>query len=218
VIIRDVRVEGRPVDVRVEAGVVAGVAAAGTPAERRAPGAQIDGRGGALIPGLHDHHAHLLATAAAEQSVDCGPPQARTAAGLARALRAVPATGWVRGVGYEESVAGELDRRVLDGLIADRSVRVQHRGGSLWVINSLGLDLLGSDAPADGLLWRRDEWLRERLGDAAIPSLDVLGRRLASYGITGVTDATPGPPACSPVRWRSCRCASSASATPPARA
>ena len=41
----------------------------------------IAARGGAVIAGLHDHHLHLLALAAARNSVACGPgdtPDART--------------------------------------------------------------------------------------------------------------------------------------------
>ena len=34
----------------------------------------LEAEGAALIPGLHDHHIHLLALAAAERSVRCGPP------------------------------------------------------------------------------------------------------------------------------------------------
>ncbi|MCX5190797.1 CoA transferase [Streptomyces sp. NBC_00268] len=42
-----------------------------------------------------------------------------------------------------------------------------------------------------GRVWRADEWLRERLPEAAAPSLAAVGRRLARHGITAVTDATP---------------------------
>jgi len=36
-----------------------------------------DANGGAVVPGLHDHHIHLNATAAAMASVSCGPPNVR---------------------------------------------------------------------------------------------------------------------------------------------
>ena len=69
-VLRDVVVEGRLVDVRTGGGVV-------TEIERRLatrPGDdEIDGGRGALIPGLHDHHVHLLALAAAERSPQVGP-------------------------------------------------------------------------------------------------------------------------------------------------
>ena len=83
-------------------------------------GRTVNGRGAALLPGLHDHHAHLFATAAAATSVDCGPPRVRTREQLGAALMAVPGTGWVRGVGY-----GTADCR--GGAPVQHSVRHQLR-------------------------------------------------------------------------------------------
>jgi predicted amidohydrolase YtcJ len=152
------------------------------------------------LPGLHDHHIHLLSLAAVARSVRCGPPEVTDHGGLARALRTAP-PGWVRGVGYHESVAGVLDRDILDRLVSDRPVRIQHRGGALWTLNSLALrELRLHDEPAverddagrpTGRLWRADPLLRARLGPQAPPDMAALGHRLASFGITGVTDATP---------------------------
>ncbi|MET0829246.1 MAG: amidohydrolase family protein [Microbacterium sp.] len=179
--------DGRAVDVRLDRGRIAeiGPNLPGGPPE-------FDGAGGALIPGLHDHHMHLFATVAANASVMCGPPAVGDSLALGRAVRSVAGVGWVRGVGYDESVAGDLDRAALDAIVDDRPVRIQHRSGALWVLNSAAIDLLGRDVPQDGRLWRRDEWLRDRLRDTAPPSLQALGLRLASYGVTGVTDASPG--------------------------
>src|ERR671916_1771459 len=84
-VFRDVDVDGRRVDVRVVGGRVAGVG----PGLAPAPGtAVVDGGGGALLPGLHDHHLHLLAAAAARRSVAAGPPAVRDPAALAASLRA----------------------------------------------------------------------------------------------------------------------------------
>ena len=156
---------------------------------------------------MHDHHIHLFATAAALDSVHCGPHAVRDAPRLARALRehAPDARGWVRGVGYYESVAGEMDRETLDALRADVPVRVQHRSGQLWMLNSLATLRLGLDrypqtpsgverdgaGRATGRVYRCDAWLRERLGASTAPSLVTVSRRLHALGITGVTDATP---------------------------
>ena len=166
--------------------------------------------GAAVIPGLHDHHLHLMAMAAHLASVDLGPDRVSTPADLARVLgeaARAPATapgGWIRAVGYEESTGGRLDRRVLDGLAPDRPVRVQDRTGHLWVLNSLacgrvGLDGAGGGPPgaervdgtATGRLVDADGWLASRLPAADPPDLAGVGRRLAAYGVTGVTDATP---------------------------
>ncbi|OBF29169.1 amidohydrolase family protein [Mycobacterium sp. ACS4331] len=149
----------------------------------------LDARGGLVLPGLHDHHVHLLATAAALDSVRVGPPRSR--AEFAAALRSAPADtdGWVRAVGYHDSVAGPLDRAVLDDLVPDRPVRVQHRSGAMWVLNSAALARVGLREHADGRLFRTDalaNWPRR------VPALGPLSAVLTSYGVTGLTEATPG--------------------------
>ncbi|KKD06679.1 hypothetical protein TN53_17615 [Streptomyces sp. WM6386] len=202
---------GHHADVRVADGRVVAVGNALMP---RRGEEVVDAHGGALLPGLHDHHLHLTALAAAETSVACGPPGVPDAATLGTALRnraaALPPGAWVRGVGYHESVAGLLDRHRLDAMTGERPVRVQHRSGALWTVNSaaaamLGLDSDSIDAPpgierdragrSTGRLWRLDGWLRGRLDAVGAvdpePDLARVGRRLAAYGITGVTDATP---------------------------
>lgn len=163
----------------------------------------IDGRGGALLPGLHDHHLHVYATAAAAASVRCGPPAVTDLDGLAAALAVAPGDGWIRGVGYAESVGGLLDRSGLDRCAPDRPVRIQHRSGALWILNTRAAELTGLEHASHpgierddagrptGRLWRADDWLRQRLPDAGLPPLSVLGERLCAYGITGITDATP---------------------------
>ncbi len=194
-----VEVDGQQVDVRVRGECITEVAARLTPQTHEDV---VDAAGAALVAGLHDHHVHLLAAAAAATSVPCGPPSVRTIETLATALRSAPGQGWVRGVGYDESVAGALDRHVLDRLLPDRPVRVQHRSGALWVLNTRALQLTGLDSCADadverdgdgganGRLWRYDARLRERLDDQ-MPDLDVLVQRMHRFGLTGATDATP---------------------------
>ncbi|PBC47557.1 amidohydrolase family protein [Rhodococcus sp. ACPA1] len=182
-----------------------GVVAIGTGLD--AGGAEvIEGLGGALLPGLHDHHLHLHATAADASSVKCGPPHVRTPGDLARALDAAPGDGWIRGVGYVETVAGLLDAAALDRLHGRRPVRVQHRSGAMWVLNSAASALVGLDCAhhpgverddddrPTGRVWRADAWLRERLPATGPPPLDAVGADLARLGITGVTDATPDLP------------------------
>lgn len=202
--IRDVEVDGRRTEVEVADGVVRQVGA-GLRLEQP-PDEVVDGAGGALLPGLHDHHLHLLSLAAERSSVRCGPPSVGSAEELAAALQAAGAAagpgGWVRGTGYHESVAGELDRHRLDVLGGDRPVRVQHRSGALWMLSSRAVDLLGPRLPdtpdverdpagrPTGRLWRLDRLLRD-LGPGPAPSLHGVDEELTSLGITGVTDATP---------------------------
>jgi predicted amidohydrolase YtcJ len=156
----------------------------------------VDARGGLLLPGLHDHHIHVAATAAALSSVRCGPPDVIDEAGFAAALRA-PGDGWLRATGYHESVAGMLDTRALDRIVADRPVRVQHRSGRMWFFNSAGLAaILARRAPPPGLdratgrLFEGDAWLREALGGTP-PSFAAVGAMLARCGVTGLTEMSP---------------------------
>lgn len=192
-LITDVEVEGYGrVDVRLGGGRVVGI---GRPGARCG---DVDGRGGALLVGLHDHHVHLAALAAEAASVRVGPAEAGDRDGLVGALRSGPQGEWVRAVGYHESVAGELDRWVLDDFAPDRPVRVQHRSGALWVWNSAALRAAGLDGGGlggcggDGRFWREDERLR---GFTPPVRLDLrgVGARAAAYGITGFTNADPHP-------------------------
>jgi predicted amidohydrolase YtcJ len=203
------------VDVRVTRGVIGEVA----PGLSRAPGDDevLDAEGAALLPGLHDHHLHLRALAAARASIPAGPPRVRTRAEFEARLRAADAEAggpaatragpgaraWLRCTGYHESVAGDLDRRVLDEIVPHRPVRVQHRTGALWIVNSaaaaaLRLDdcgLPGVERDADGRptgrLWRLDRWLADRVPHAQ-PDLRAVSDEAARRGVTGFTDATPG--------------------------
>lgn len=173
-----------------------------------APGAGdtvVDAAGGCLLPALHDHHIHLMATAAALDSEPCGPPRIQDAATLAARLRALDAEApgsWLRGIGYHPCVAGDIDRDWLDRHIPNRPVRIQHRGGRLWVLNSSALETLaatGSTFPAGmeqvngrptGRLYEGDTWLRRQLPQR-LPDIGAASRQLATYGVAGVTDTTP---------------------------
>ncbi|MQY26424.1 amidohydrolase family protein [Nocardia aurantia] len=198
-LIRDAEVSGARTDVLLRGGLVAAIGV-----DSAVPGIPVlDAGGGALVPGLHDHHLHLHALAADSASVRCGPPQVRTADALARALAAAPGDGWIRGVGYVETVAGLLDSVALDALHRERPVRIQHRSGALWILNSAAARLVGLDTATErgverdehghptGRIWRADTWLRSRLPDTGPPDPRPVAARLARYGITGITDATP---------------------------
>ena len=171
----------------------------------------IDAAGGLLLPGLRDHHMHLFATAAAEQSVDCSALPDNAVTELQQRLSAAPTSDWVRGVNYHERIAGALDKNKLDRLIADRPVRLQHATGKMWFLNSMALDQLGLQSPRtvdgirlaeipglecdaqgvpNGRFFRADAWLGRRLNQHSPPNLGALSRRLAGFGITGVTDTS----------------------------
>ena len=147
-LIRDAEVAGARCDVRIGGGIISAIAPELLP---EAGEAVVDSRGGALLPGLHDHHIHLDATAAALLSLRCGPPAVTSRDALAQALAAAPGRGWLRGVGFHDSI-GHVDRAWLDAHGPDRPVRIQHRGGRMWVLNSRAIAEIGGGAPPDGRL------------------------------------------------------------------
>ncbi|CAJ1586387.1 amidohydrolase family protein [[Mycobacterium] wendilense] len=179
--------DGGVVDIRV--GPVISAVAAELSAGPGEP--VLDAGHGCVLPGLHDHHVHLRAAAAAAASVRVGPGEAEDAAALAGILAAATpgADGWIRAVGYHDAVAGPLDRQLLDTVSPPLPVRVQHRSGALWTLNSAALREIGLAGHPDG---------RFRRGDGELvlpdnpPSLAAIGEQFGRYGVTGVTDATPG--------------------------
>ncbi len=195
-------------DVRIENGRIARIGSlTAYPQER-----QIDAQGGALLPGLWDHHIHLAGEAAARQSVEVGPPAVCDEASLAAALQR-PGTGWIRGIGYHESVAGMLVRAQIDAMVPDRPVRIQHRSGRMWFFNSAALDLLLSQAEPSpqlekvngrwtGRLFDDDAWVR-LAGRGSPPAFDAVSRDLVHFGIIGVTDMSANNEATSAAHFAS---------------
>jgi len=208
VLIRNAEIAGRAgLDTRIDGSTITDV---GRGLRWQRGDEVLEAGGGALLPGFHDHHVHLLGVAAALSSIEVGPRDVRDREALTRRLRqaalASPAGAWLRAVGYHESVAGMLDRHALDAMVGDRPLRVQHRSGVLWVLNSAALERTGLAGSSDragverdehgcptGRLWDLDESLRGVL--PAEPDLaHALGRvsaNLAALGVTGFTDATP---------------------------
>lgn len=200
VLIREAEVRGERVDVLLDAGLIVAIEA-----DLAAPGNALvlHAGGGGLLPGLHDHHLHLLAIAAARRSIDIS---ALDRAGCIDALRtaglALPRDTWLRVIGYHESAIGPLDRHDLDTWVGSRPVRVQHATGAMWVCNSAALDAAHlADAPPEqverdgdgemtGRLYRLDGWFANVLPREPL-DLVAVGNELLSLGITGVTDMTP---------------------------
>lgn len=202
------------VDMRIADGRIAAIAPAGQSPALRPGGAEecCAARGALLLPGLHDHHIHLVSLAVALESIPCGPPEVHTAQELAARLQAAAAQlepgGWLRGYAYHASVAGEIDRRWLDHLLPHHPVRIQQRSGRLWLLNSAALvrltqGLTASQLPAGlerqgglptGRLYDADDWLAQRLASVQprrFPDLAGVSQELARQGVTGVCDTTP---------------------------
>jgi hypothetical protein len=68
-------------------------------------------------------------------------------------------------------------------------LRVQHRSGALWILNSAALARIGYADHPDGRLAGSEPRLAE--APRREPDLPALARRLTGLGVTGVTDATP---------------------------
>jgi predicted amidohydrolase YtcJ len=165
-----------------------------------ASGEEFDCAGHTLLPGLHDHHLHILALAARRWSVDLSA--LRDPAAVAEALaRAPPGPGgWLRATGYDERALPDLpDTALLDRWSPARPLRLQDRTGALWVLNSAALARLahaelppGAERDAagqpTGRFWREDAWLSATLPRHA-PDLTALGAEFAALGLTALTDA-----------------------------
>jgi predicted amidohydrolase YtcJ len=202
ILFRSVEIEERITDLRVEEGVIVAIGD-----DLPAAGAKIiDGDGGALIPGLHDHHVHLLAMAARKSGVDLDAmrdPESVDHA-LGAAATSVIGDQWLRVTGYDEHHHGELSGARVDAFAPRTKIRIQHRSGLAWFLSGAGLDdvdaetsgstLFERDANGSltGWLHRGDAWLAERVPQVA-PSIAPVSRELASLGITGITDATVEP-------------------------
>jgi predicted amidohydrolase YtcJ len=198
VLIQNVELDGQRVDLRVAEKIIE-VGSSLTVGDDRV----IDAEGGAVLPGLHDHHIHLYATAASAASVSCQPLGVGNVQGLSELLLNAAGTGWIRAVAYHESIAGDIDRSDLDRMCRHRPLRMQHASGKLWILNTTALQLLdlaslGEHAGLErdlrgqltGRLFRMDDLLRRKLAAVSPPDLTLLSKELASYGVTGVTDAS----------------------------
>jgi predicted amidohydrolase YtcJ len=94
-----------------------------------------------------------------------------------------------------------LDTAMLDRIVADRPVRIQHRSGRMWFFNSAGLEIILREATAPaglervdgrytGRLFDADAWLKQVLASAP-PDFKSVGALLARHGVTGITDMSP---------------------------
>ena len=179
----------------------------------------IDCKGLPLIPGLHDAHTHVLATAASLSALDCGSPGIDSVGELLKALenRAadLPPGHWIRGYGLEPAALQEKrypTRQELDSATPRHPLRLEHSSGHATLLNSRGLAVARIDSetpdPPDGiierdvngeptgLLFEMGAYLREKLGRTRSPDemeagVAQLSKTLLSYGITSVQDAGP---------------------------
>lgn len=185
------------IDILIEDGKIAAIAE-----QLPEKGNVIQARGGAILPGLHDHHIHLLATAARNLSLDLDGVRSEHVLSevLSRTVASKEPAEWTRGVNLDAAALHSIDRVWLDRITPDHPVRLKDRTGALWVLNTLALDQLSGLTLPDGFesdtsgkltgrVWREDSFLGEHI-PSLTPCLFALSAELATYGVTGVTDAS----------------------------
>jgi len=89
-LIRNVDHRGSLVDVQISNGIIQDIGSGLVDNGQ----AEFEGGGGALLPGLHDHHIHINATAAAMASVKCGPQDVTSAQALIETLHNARHYSW----------------------------------------------------------------------------------------------------------------------------
>ena len=180
--------DGRMVDIRVGARSPRSA----SDWRRAGRGCAVRG-GGTVLPGLHDHHVHVRSAAAAGfvlRRTAAGPHQRSTGTTVverhARPRRVDPC-----GRVSRSRSPVTLDRPILM-TVAYRHVpvRIQHRSGALWMLNSAALGRVGMAEHPDGRLRSADPGWSTRCSGAKPPG--ELSGRITATGVTGVTDATPG--------------------------
>lgn len=138
----------RRATVRVEDGRVAAIEPVGRPEGVDGVNSVVDGRGGALLPGLVDAHVHLLQWASARRRVPLG---SATSAGHAAALlaeHAPPGTDLAQGAHFHAGLWPDRPHKtVLDAVLPDRpAVLFSNDLHAVW-LNSAALRLAGRDHP-----------------------------------------------------------------------
>jgi predicted amidohydrolase YtcJ len=172
-----------------------------------APGARrVDLDGACVLPGLNDAHVHFPTWSMAQAQVRLEGVRSLSEA-VGRVVDALPASGWLRGLGWRDADWTEPPTRAaLDAIAPDTPVILTSRDyHSLW-LNSAALARAGGDLDAPGGVVERDAAgeptgiLREnaawRFRDRhAHPSFDELleacraGLRIAAArGVTAIHD------------------------------
>src|SRR5262245_56002288 len=146
-LLRDVTVgfTGRRADVRVEGRRLVAV----TPVGARADGAEvIDARGGTLLPGLVDAHAHLLQWASSRRRVSLASARSATeAAGLIANTEVTPGT-LVQGSNFHAALWPDHPHKtLLDHALPDQPVALFSGDlHTLW-LSSAAMRLVNVDHP-----------------------------------------------------------------------
>jgi predicted amidohydrolase YtcJ len=178
----------------------------------------IDCEGRTVVPGFIDAHCHPFPFATTLLYVNCSPSAVKDIAGIQTGIRLraeqTPVGKWVRAAQYNEAYLAERrhpDCQELDRAASHHPVILIHYSGSICVLNSLALRLIGitrqtpdpqggrigrdqKTGEPDGLIVGRNE-----LVEKGVPPLDeeelaegvkLACREYLSYGITSLHDTT----------------------------
>jgi predicted amidohydrolase YtcJ len=180
----------------------------------------IDCKGKTILPGFIDAHFHLLAFAESLITLNLEPRKGiHSISDVQKKIREqsqqLPSGTWIRGRGYNEFYLTEKrhpNRWDLDSVTTAHPVKLTHRSGRAYVLNSLGLKLVGISKktadPPEGLIDRdigtgEPTGLLYGMGDClrkTIPPLEreqmelgmkLANRELCALGITSIHDASP---------------------------
>ena len=179
----------------------------------------IDCKGKTIIPGFVDAHCHLAAFAEGFVSLNLSPSEGvGSMADMQNKIKLFckdrPPGTWIRGKGYNEFYLAEKRHpncHDLDRATSLHPIKLTHRSGHAYVLNSIALHMVGVTAemgdPPDGLI-DRDLETGEPTGilygmgnylSQKIPSLDddemrqgirLADEELLSCGIASIQDAT----------------------------
>jgi predicted amidohydrolase YtcJ len=178
----------------------------------------IDCQGATILPGFHDAHCHPVGFAEAMANSDMSNPTVHSIPEIQniirKAAKSTPAGNWIRARGYSEFYLSEKrhpNRWDLDAATNIHPVKLTHRSGHVYVLNSLGLKLAGisvdtPDPPGgiierdmdtgepNGLLYEMGSFLANVIppmsSDEIARGMRLASQQFVSLGITSVQDAS----------------------------
>ncbi len=180
---------------------------------------KIDCKGKTVLPGFIDAHLHLHALAESHVTLNLEPYyNVRSISDIQTKIKdysqKVPPGTWIRGRGYNEFYLAEKrhpNRWDLDQVTSTHPIKLTHRTGHAYVLNSLALKMVGISSetpdPADGLidrdmntgeptglLFRMGDFLSMKIPPLKNDQLDhgmtIANDELLSLGITSIQDAS----------------------------
>ncbi|MFM2719230.1 amidohydrolase [Microbacterium mcarthurae (nom. nud.)] len=181
---------GEPVDLVLADGRILDIAPTGNLRPRRVV---VDGDGGWLVPGLWDHHVHVVQWALSVGRIPLG--SATSAREAAAIMGAAPFVDGLRiGVGFRDGLwADEPSLDLLDATSGDvPTYLVNADVHSVW-LNSAAFRREGIEPPASGVLREEDAFEISRRINAVEPEIadravDRMARAAAARGVVGLVD------------------------------